>query len=359
MIPVSRPLLGDEEKEAVLEVLASGQLAQGGKVRSFEESFAAWCEVSHAVATSSGTTALHLALLAHGIGPGDEVITSPFSFIATANAIRHVGAQPVFADVEYDTFNLDPAQVERRVTNRTRAIIPVHLFGHPGDMDAFADIAWRHNLAIIEDACQAHGAEYKGRKVGTFGTGCFSFYPTKNMTSAEGGMVTTDDPAVASRVRLLREHGMRQRYRHEMVGYNFRMTDVHAAIGLAQLGKLERFNRARIANAEYLTSRLKAVVICPSVRPEVRHVFHQYTVRVPQGRDTLQQRLAAAGVGSGIYYPIPIHLQECYREEGGPGSYPVAELAAQQVLSLPVHPGLSALELETIVSAVRSSVAQP
>ena len=352
MIPIARPLIGEEEKLAVLAVLDSGMLAQGAQVKAFEEAFAGYCGVKYGVATSSGTAALHLALQAHGIGPGDEVITSPFSFIATANAIRYVGAEPVFADIEYDTFNLDPEQVESKITSRTRAVMPVHLFGHPADMDRFVDIARRHRLVLIEDACQAHGAEYRGRRVGSFGTACFSFYPTKNITSGEGGMVTTDDFAIADHVQLLRNHGMRQRYHHEIVGYNYRMTDIHAAIGLAQLGKLERFNQIRIANAAFLTERLPQGLVLPKVRPEVRHVFHQYTVRVPRGRDSVMEKLWAAGVGAAVYYPLAIHQQKPYQEKSGE-SYPVSEAACEQVLSLPVHPCLSPADLETVVSKVR------
>ena len=255
MIPIARPNIGEDEKQAVLAVLNSGMLAQGKQVQAFEEAFAAYCGVKYAVATSSGTTALHLALLAHNIGPGDEVITSPFSFIATANSIRYTGAESVFADID-SYYNLSPTLTEAAITPRTKVIMPVHLYGQPADMDKFMDIAKRHNLIIIEDACQAHGAEFKGKKVGSFGTGCFSFYPTKNITSGEGGMVTTNDPDIADRVRLLRNHGMRQRYYHETMGFNFRMTDIHAAIGLAQLKKLDMFNDMRISNAHYLTAHM-------------------------------------------------------------------------------------------------------
>lgn len=353
MIPISCPLIGEEEKQAVLAVLDSGMLSQGAIVQAFEEAFAEYCGVKYAVATSSGTTALHLALLAHGIRPGDEVITSPFSFVATANAVRYVGAYPVFADIEFDTFNLDPEQVKRRITSRTRAIMPVHLFGHPADMDKFLDIARCYHLVLIEDACQSHGAEFKGRRTGSFGTGCFSFYPTKNITSGEGGMVTTDDSAIADRLRLLSNHGMCQQYYHEILGYNYRMTDIHAAIGLAQLKKLERFNQARIANATFLTSRLPDSLIPPKVRPGVRHVFHQYTVRVPRGRDSFDKKLRAVGVGTAIYYPVAIHQQKPYRELiPSQESYPITEAACEQVLSFPVHPKLSQADLETIVSQV-------
>jgi perosamine synthetase len=358
MINIARPLIGDEEKRAVLEVLDSGQLAQGKVVADFEASFAEYCGVEHAVATSNGTTALHVALLAHEIGPGDEVITVPFTFIASANSVLYTGARPVFVDIEPDTFNIDVSQIEAAITPRTRAIMPVHLFGNPADMPRIMDIAHRHNLLVIEDAAQAHGAEIEGKRAGSWGTGCFSFYPTKNITTGEGGMVTTSEDAVADRARLVRAHGMRVRYYHEMLGFNFRMTNIHAAIGLAQLRKLEKFNEARIANAAYLSERLpRDKVKVPAVRPGTRHVFHQYTVRVlpPLDRDAVREKLAAAGVGSEIYYPVPVHEQQLYRELGfGDQHYPESERAAREVLSLPVHPGLSRDDLDTIVAAVEA-----
>ncbi len=353
VIPVARPMIGAEEKEAVLQVLDSGMLAQGERVAAFEKAFADYIGVRHAVAVSSGTTALHLALLAHGIGPGDEVITTSFTFIATANSILYVGAKPVFVDIEPDTFCIAPNQIEARITPRTKAILPVHLFGHPAEMDAIVEIAGRHGLAIIEDAAQAHGAEYHGRKVGSFGTGIFSFYPTKNMTTGEGGMVTTDDDTLAERLRLLRNHGMPRRYVHEVLGYNFRMTDIAAAIGIAQLRRLDEFNRARIANAEYLSQHLHKVVT-PAVRPGVRHVFHQYTVRVPAARDEAVDKLREAGIGTGIYYPIPIHQQSLYRRIGYDDVLPETERAAREVLSLPVHPSLTRSDLDKIVQAVEA-----
>ncbi len=357
MIPIASPQMGPEEREAILAVLDSGMLAQGPRVQAFEEAFAAYCGAEHAVATSSGTNALHLALLAHGIGPGDEVITSPFTFISSANAILFTGARPVFVDIDPATFNLDPALAEAAITPATRAIMPVHLFGLAVDMDPILALAGRHNLAIIEDACQAHGAEYRGKRVGSFGTGCFSFYPTKNMTTAEGGMVTTDDAVVADACRILRQHGMRRRYYHEQLGYNYRMTDVHAAIGLAQLGKLERFNRARMANAGYLSEHL-AGVVTPMVPEGRRHVFHQYTIRIPcrrtpgDRRDAAIEALKERGVGSAVYYPVPVHRQQVYLELGYDLSLPEAERAAAEVLSLPVHPALTQQDLETIVRAV-------
>lgn len=352
MIPIAKPLIGEEEKQAVLEVLESGILAQGPRVRAFEEAFAEMCGVRYAVATSSGTTALHIALLAHGIGPGDEVITSSFTFIASANSVLYVGARPVFVDIDPDTFNLNPDLLEAAITPRTRAIIPVHLYGLPCDMGPIMAIAQKRELVVIEDACQAHGAEYRGQKVGSFGTGAFSFYPTKNITSVEGGMITTHDPEIAERCRVIRQHGARRRYYHDELGFNFRMSDVHAAIGLAQLGKLERFNRARQANARYLSAHLKGVVL-PVVPPDRTHVFHQYTIRVPGGkRDALMVYLKERGIGSEVYYPLPVHRQRLYRELGYDDHLPEAERAAEEVLSLPIHPGLTPADLETIVAAV-------
>jgi len=358
MINMARPMIGDEEKHAVLEVLESGQLAQGKVVADFEAAFAQYCNVKHAIATSNGTTALHVALLAHEIGPGDEVVTVPFTFIASANSVLYTGARPVFVDIEPDSFNIDPNQIEAAITPRTRAIMPVHLFGNPADMPRILDIAERHGLIVVEDAAQAHGAAIGNERAGSWGTGCFSFYPTKNITTGEGGMVTTNDDGVVDRARLIRAHGMRVRYYHEMLGFNFRMTNIHAAIGLAQIRKLESFNERRIANAAYLNERLpRHKVQVPTVRPGTRHVFHQYTVRVlpPLDRDAVREKLAAAGVGSEIYYPVPVHEQQLYRELGyGDNRFPVSERAAREVLSLPIHPGLSREDLDTIVAAVEA-----
>ena len=365
MIPSAYPLLGAEEQEAVLRVLASGQLAQGEQVAAFEKRFAALCQVREAVAVSSGTAALHLALLAHGVGPGDEVITTPFSFAATANVILLVGATPVFVDIDPVTFNIDPALVEAAVGRRTKAILPVHLYGNPCDMHRLKAIAGK--LAIIEDACQAHAAKIDGKPVGGFGTGCFSFYATKNMTTGEGGIVTTNDPAIAERVRLLRSHGQKERYHHTTLGYNQRMTEIQAAIGLAQVEKLERFTEHRIANAMFLTEHLSEVVQTPVTRPGHRHVYHQYTIRVRGDRDAWARILQERGIGTGIHYPMAIHQQPFYREHAdtfrclGSGKQnedglelPVAEAAAKQVLSLPVHPALSEDDLATVVREVRA-----
>lgn len=352
MIPISKPLLGEEERQAVLEVLDSGMLVQGRRVQEFEQAFAAFCGVRHAIATSSGTTALQTALMAHGIGAGDEVITTAFTFIASANAIRFVGARPVFVDIDPRTFTIDPNQVEDAVTPRTRAILPVHLYGLMADMPAIMDIAARRGLVVIEDACQAHGAAVGERMAGSFGTGCFSFYPSKNMTTAEGGMITTNDDEIARRCRLIRNHGMGEQYLHEAEGYNFRMTDIQAAIGLVQLRRLAGFNARRIANAAYLSAHLRGVIV-PYVPAGYRHVFHQYTVRVPDGRrDELAAGLAARGIASRVYYPLAVHHQPYYRELGYRAILPATEQACREVLSLPVHPALTSQELSQIVEAV-------
>ena len=351
MIPISRPLIGKEEKEAVLAVLESGQLAQGPRVQEFEQQFAAFCGVKHAIATSSGTTALVAALLSHGDGPGDEVITTPFTFIASANSILCTGAKPVFVDVDQESYNIDPRVIEEKITGRTRAIMPVHLYGYPCDMDAITRIAAEHGLAVIEDACQAHGASIRGRKVGSYGTGCFSFYPSKNMTTAEGGMITTDDDEIADRARLIRNHGQSQLYLHQTLGYNFRMTELQAALGLVQLQKLPEWTRKRIENASYLSERLSNV-ITPQVKEGYRHVFHQYTVRVGLHRDGALERLNQAGIGARVYYPLPVHQQPFYRQLGYDESLPVAERMSQEVLSLPVHPALTRDELDKIVNEV-------
>ena len=355
MINIAKPMIGDEEKHAVLEVLDSGILAQGPRVKAFEAAFAEMCEVKHAIATSSGTTALHTALLAHGLGPGDEVITSSFTFIASANSIHYTGARPVFVDINPRTFNIDPGLIEPAITRSTKAIMPIHLFGLCCEMDPIVELAQKHDLVILEDACQAHGAAYQDKKAGSFGTGVFSLYPTKNITSAEGGMITTNDPDVAEKSRTIRQHGMRRRYYHDELGFNYRMTDVHAAIGLAQLKKLDHYNLKRLENARFLSQNLEGV-ITPYVPDGCQHVFHQYTVRVPNGRrDALLEHLNACEIMTSIYYPVPVHKQTFYMQELGYSlSLPVAEMVAQEVLSLPVHPGLSRADLERIVSAVNS-----
>ena len=357
MIPIARPQMGEEEKHAVWEALASGSLAQGQRVRELEERFAGLVGVPHGVATSSGTTALQLALLGLGVGRGDEVITVPFTFIASATSILHTGARPVFVDVDEWDFTMAVDQVEAAITPRTRAIMPISLYGQPADMPAIADIAERRGLAVVEDAAQAHGASIDGRLCGSWGVGAFSFYPTKNMTTAEGGMLTTADTELAERMRLLREHGMRVRYHHEVLGYNFRMTDVHAAIGLAQLPKLAGYNARRRAIAARYDAELGGV-ITPAVRPGVRHVYHQYTIRVPR-RDEFVERLRAHGVGTGVYYPTPVHRQKPFQALGyGDQSFPVSERLAADVVSIPVHPSLTDAEVTTVVDAVNAVAAE-
>jgi perosamine synthetase len=353
MISMAKPKMGDEEKKAVLDVLETGIIAQGPKVKEFEEGFAQMCGVKHAIATTNGTTALHLALLAHNIGPGDEVITSPFTFIASSNSILFVDATPVFVDIDPKTFNMNASLIEAAITPKTKAIMPVQLYGLCCEMDEIMAIAEKHNLAVIEDACQAHSSEYKGKKAGSFGTGTFSLYPTKNMTSAEGGMITTDDDAIMEKCRVVRNHGMRRRYYHDELGYNFRMTDVHAAIGNAQLAKLEKNNQKRRDNAKFYNENLKGVTT-PYVPDGSTHVYHQYTIRVPNGkRDELREFLKTKEIGSEIYYPVPIHKQGFYMEMfGDDKAFSEAELAAAEVLSIPVHPLLSKEDIELVAKSI-------
>ena len=360
MINIASPKMGPEEKKAVMEVLDSGMLAQGPKVKEFEEAFAEFCGVKHAIATTSGTTALHTALLANKIGPGDEVITSPFTFIASANSILFVEAKPVFIDINPETFNLDVDLIEGSITSKTKAIMPIDLFGLCAEMDQIMVLAEKYNLAVIEDACQSHGASIQGKMAGAFGTGTFSLYPTKNMTSGEGGMITTDDQDIADDARVIRQHGMRRRYYHDELGYNFRMTDVLAAIGNEQLKKLPGFNKKRQENAAYLSERLSEKVVIPFVPEGYEHVFHQYTIRVSGGkRDALIKYLRDNEIGSGVYYPVPIHKQTYYVNDlGYDQTLPESELAAEEVVSLPIHPGLTQVDLDFIVSAVNDFFAE-
>ena len=355
MIPIARPLIGEEEIAAVVEVLRSGQLAQGSKVAEFEAAFAQFCGAKHAIATSSGTTALQVALLSHGIGDGDEVVTPAFSFVASANAVLAVGAKPIFADIEPEYYTINPDDIREKLSPSTRALIVVHLYGQACDMDAIARIAEEHNLALVEDACQAHGAEYKGKVVGAHGTACYSFYPTKNMTTAEGGMITTNRDDIAEKARMLRNHGGRERYSHEILGYNFRMTEIQAAIGLVQLGKLRMWNELRRENALQLTQGLSDIpgISTPEIRPDAKHVFHQYTIRAKH-RESLIESLKVNGIGFGIHYPTPISKQPLYQQLGYDLMHPETERACLEVLSLPVHPSLTLDELETIGEAVAS-----
>lgn len=355
-IPPAKPIIGDEERAAVDKVLRSGMIAQGPEVARFEEEFSTeLLGGRRCVAVNSGTSGLHLGLLAAGIGPGDEVIVPSFTFAATANAVALAGATPVFADVQRDTFCLDPDDVRNRLTPRTAAIMPVHLYGHPADLDGLGAIAREHGLAVFEDAAQAHGASWRGRAVGTTGRfAMFSLYPTKNMTSGEGGMVACDDE-VARRVRLLRNQGMERQYENELVGFNARMTDIHAAIGRVQLAKLAGWTHTRRSNAEFLTAHLEGVEL-PSVHPMAEHVFHQYTIRVPApDRDRFVATLREEhGVGTGVYYPIPNHRLGSLKRFAPGLDLPETELAAREVISLPVHPSLTGADLDRIVSAVNA-----
>jgi perosamine synthetase len=359
MIPIAKPLIGKEEIDAVTEVLSSGMIAQGPKVEEFEQAFSEYTGCDYGVAVNSGTAALHVALLAHGIGKGDEVITSPFSFIATANSILYTGAKPVFADIESDTYNIDPEKIQEKITPKTRAILPVHLYGHPADMKAIMEIAEDNKLIVIEDACQSHGAECLGKRVGSFGTGAFSFYPTKNMTTSEGGMLTTNDKEIAEKANMIRAHGSKVRYLHEMLGFNLRMTDIAAAIGLVQLGKLDGFIANRQKNAETLSAGLKSIseIATPVIRDNCTHVFHQYTIRAEK-RDKLAAFLKEKEIGTGVYYPISIHKQPVYRELGYKDSLQVSEKASEEVISLPVHPSLSRTDLQEIVEVIKEFYAK-
>ena len=360
MIRIAQPLIGEEEKTAVMAVLESGRLASGPVTRELEEAFAdEVAGVREAVAVSSGTAALHLALLVHGIGPGDEVITTAFSFQATSNMVLATGARPVFVDVREDG-NIDAALIEEAITPRTRAILPVHLYGRLCRMEAIDSVARRHGLALIEDAAQAHGATLRqaqgaargGRRAGSFGTGCFSFYATKNMTAGEGGMVTTNESALAERIRRLRSHGEDRRYHSLELGFNYRLTDIGAAIALAQLRKLGGFTARRRANAAYLSANLRGVIPPPEPAEPEEHVWHQYTVRVPEGRDDLASWLRERDIETAVYYPQPIPHQALYRDLGYEVELPVARRLSREVLSLPVHPGLNESDLRAIVAAV-------
>jgi perosamine synthetase len=359
MIPAAKPIIGDEEREAVDRVLRSGMIAGGPEVAAFESEFSEHVGGRHCVAMNSGTSALHLALLAMGIGSGDEVIVPSFSFAATANSVALTGATPVFADIDRATFNLDPEAARTAITPRTKAIMPVHLYGQMAAMDRFESLAQEHGLQIIEDSAQSHLASLNGRNAGEWGTtACFSFYPTKNMTSGEGGMVVTPDEKIARMLRLLRNQGMEQRYKNEVIGFNTRMTDIHAAIGRVQLRKLPAWTKQRQANAAFLDANIKGVLV-PPVAPGASHVYHQYTIRVPvetgEQRDAFIESLAKKEVGSGVYYPTPIHRLPSFNLSL---DLPETELAARQVISLPVHPALSAEDLKQVAEAVSSTASE-
>ncbi|SFT36903.1 DegT/DnrJ/EryC1/StrS aminotransferase family protein [Arthrobacter sp. ov118] len=352
-IPAARPIIGDEERAAVDAVLASGMLAQGKQVAEFETEFSSvLVDGRAAVAVNSGTSGLHLGLLAAGVGPGDEVIVPSFTFAATGNAVALTGATPVFADIELDHYTLDTDHVASLITEKTKGIMPVHLYGHPFDVEGLGRLAAERGIDLYEDAAQAHGASFNGKKVGSFGTfAMFSLYPTKNMTSGEGGMVTTSDPAVEHKLRLLRNQGMQKQYENEIVGFNARMTDLHAAIGRVQLTKVLGWTAQRQQNAAFLDANLENVGI-PAVKEGAGHVYHQYTIRVTEDRDGMAKALRDEyNIGTGVYYPVPNHrLPSFNRTEDLPNT----ETAAKEVLSLPVHPSLSQDDLDRIVTAVNA-----
>ena len=349
--------IGDAVKAELDEVLASCAFALGPKVAAFEERFAAYCGCDHAVAVNSGTAALHLALLAAGVGPGDEVITVSHTFIATAEAVSHCGATPVFVDIDEATYTMDPALIEAAVTERTKAILPVHLYGQPFDVGPIAAVAERRGLALIEDACQAHGAEYQGRRVGGLGLAAgFSFYPGKNLGAyGEGGAVTTNDADVAAQCRVLRDHGSPKKYYHDVVGYNYRMTGFQGAVLGVKLGHLDAWTDSRRSRAARYDELLAdAGVVVPVEAPGRKHVYHLYVIRCAD-RDGLRAALDEAGIASGIHYPMPVHLQRAYGDLGyAEGSLPVTEKVASEIVSLPMFPELTDPQIDLVVDAVRA-----
>ncbi|WP_456789398.1 DegT/DnrJ/EryC1/StrS family aminotransferase [Cellulomonas sp. P5_C5] len=361
MIPISSVELGPEVEAEVLKVLRSGMIAQGPVVAEFERRFAELTGVKHAVAVNNGTTALVAALQVQDLEPGDEVVTSPFTFVATLNAILEAGATATFADIRDEDFNLDPAATEAALTDRTRVVMPVHLYGQTVEASAFTDLAQRRGLVLVEDSAQSHGATFEGRAAGSFGIGCFSFYGTKNLTTGEGGIITTDDDGIADRLRVLRNQGMRARYQYEVAGHNYRLTDLQAAVVLPQLDRYAAKVADRRANAAALIEGLQDVpgLVVPRQLAGREHVWHQFTVRVTAdaavSRDELVTRLTEAGVGSGIYYPKLVFDYETYRTHPRVriSDVPVAAQVVTEVVSLPVHPKLSGDDVQHVVESVR------
>jgi perosamine synthetase len=363
-IPITTVRLGPEVEQAVLDVIRSGSIAQGPVVKRLEDEFAAMIGVDHVVAVNNGTTALIAALQVLDLQPGDEVITSPFTFVATLNAVLQAGATVRFADIDPTTFNVDPASVAALINDRTRVLLPVHLYGQCADMESLSDLAARLDLALVEDAAQAHGARVGDRSAGSWGLGCFSLYATKNLTSGEGGLISTNDAVLADRLRLLRNQGMRRRYEYEMAGNNYRMTDLQAAVCVPQLAQYDEVVAARQRNAAVLSAGLHDVpgVITPAARAGWRHVWHQYTIRLaddaPVDRTALVAGLEARGIGCGVYYPRPAFDYDCYR--GNPrvvvDGVPMAFSVADRCLSLPVHQYLTMGDLHRIVDAVTEIV---
>jgi perosamine synthetase len=354
MIHIASPVIGKEEVDAVSKVVKSGNLVQGENVHRFEDEFSSFIGTKKGVACSSGTAALMIGLEALGIKEGDEVITTPFTFIATSNSILYNRATPVFADIDEKTFNIDPVKIESAITDKTKAVMVVHLYGQPCNMHEIKEICDSHDLLLVEDCAQAHGAEYRGKKVGTFGDlSAFSFYATKNMITGEGGMILTDNEAYAEKAKVIINQGQVGKYDHVMIGYNSRMTEMQGAIGLVQLKRLEFMNAKRAANAAFLSKNLNGVgqIETPFVGKEVKHVWHQYTVKMPGGvRDRFFDHMNAGGVGARIYYPKPSYMQPAYQPFGfKSGLCPVSESVSKQVISLPVHPGVGKDDLRKIV----------
>ena len=349
VIPVAKPIIDRKDIKAVVKVMKSGGLAQGPQVARFEEQFSELVEGRDCVAVNSGTSALHLALISLGIGSGDEVIVPSFTFAATANSVALTGAKPVFVDIDPLTYNIDPSHIERAITKNTKAIQEVHLYGLPADMNSILAIAKKHNLLVVEDAAQAHLASIHGKPVGTFGdAAAFSFYPTKNMTSGEGGMIVLKDPENARVCKLLRNQGMEKRYQNEVVGFNLRMTDIHAAIGISQLKKVHNWTKVRQDNASYLNEKISSVVT-PFSPDGYTHVFHQYTVRIGKNRDEFSAKLTELGIGNSVYYPTQVHKLPSFNLEL---ELKHTEDATMQVLSLPIHPSLTKKDLSRIADAV-------
>jgi len=362
MIHVAKPHVGKREKELVMEVLDSGILAQGPKVKFLEESFAKVCNTKHAIAVNSGTAALHASLYAAGIKPGDEVITVPFTFVATANPVIMQGAKLVFADIDEKTFNIDAKEVEKIITDKTRAIIAVDLYGQIFDKE-IRELAKKHDLKLIEDACQSIGATLDGKKAGSVGDlGCFSLYATKNIMSGEGGIITTDNDDHAELCRRFRHHGQSEqtRYEYHDLGYNYRMTDLHAALAIAQLERLDKFTETRIRNAKLYDGGLNVKgIITPYVVPGSKHVYHQYTIRLDNfklTRDELLAKLKDNNVGAAVFYPKPLHLHPHFARLGyKPGDFPVSEKLAKEVMSLPVHPGVTEDDVKKIIQVIKNA----
>ena len=361
LIKIAEPIIDKEEIIAVNKVLESGLLAQGPKVEELEKNFAEYCGTKYAIAVNSGTAAIHSALFATGIQPGDEVITTPFSFIATVNPILILGARPVFVDVNPTSFNIDEDSIEAAITSNTKALLPVHLYGQPYNHSKMNKIASKYKLRVIEDACQSIGAEFNGAKTGSLGDlGCFSLYATKNIMCGEGGIVTTNNPAYADTIRRFRQHGMNSQYSYEHYGYNYRLTDLQAAIAVEQLKKADNFNKLRTRNATLYNNYLGNVrgIILPKIISGRSHVFHQYTIRItdefPVSRDELAAILREKDVITGIYYPRGLHESPHLKKLGyRPGDFPNSEMLSRQVLSLPVHPRVSEGDVKHVSGMIK------